>query len=153
MKKAWAAKKGFTIIELLVSIAVIAILAGITIVSYSSIQQRARDTERSGDIIQLKVAIEKYRAEKSMYPQACAAVDTGCPVSNLAPYLAPYLDTIPHDPRNAVDSADDYTYIRGTVAQDSYAIRIAYEAKTKCKDGTNINAAWWVVNPGDYPTC
>ena len=44
MKNEWAlSRKGFTIVELLIVIVVIAILATITIVSYSGIQQRARN--------------------------------------------------------------------------------------------------------------
>lgn len=154
MKKAWAAKKGFTIIELLVSIAVIAILAAITIVSYTSIQQRSRDTQRSGDIVQLKIAIEKYHAEKGAYPPACTAVNTGCSVTNLGPYINTYISAIPHDPRNPIDSGSDYMYVRGSVAEDSYAIKITYEAKPSCKDGANVNPWWWSPNySGEFPTC
>lgn len=40
----WARQKGFTIVELLIVIVVIAILAAITIVAYNGIQNRAKDT-------------------------------------------------------------------------------------------------------------
>ena len=60
MNKAWAAKKGFTIIELLVSIVVIGILVTIMIVSYNGIQQRSRDSQRGSHMTLLSIAIEKY---------------------------------------------------------------------------------------------
>ena len=158
MKKAWAAKKrlnakfkGFTIIELLVAIAVIGILVTITVVSYSGIQQRARDSERGSDITQLKIAIEKYHAEKSSFPDVCSGGnDTDCSVSSLAAALGPYLNTIPHDPRNDADSATDYRYIRGALETDSYALLVSYEAKDVCKTGQNIITSWWTAA---IPTC
>ena len=155
MQKAWAAKKGFTIIELLVAIVVIGILVTIMIVSYSGIQQRSRDSERGSDVTTLKIAIEKYHAEKGAYPDACGD-ETECPVSTLGPELSPYLATIPHDPRNTADSANDYRYIKGAVtagdpnAVDSYAIKITYEAKPTCKTGQNINTNWWSAT---IPSC
>lgn len=55
-------KKGFTIVELLIVIVVIAILAAITIVAYNGIQQRARDARRASDISQIKKALLAYDA-------------------------------------------------------------------------------------------
>ena len=144
MHKVWAKKRGFTIVELLICIAVIGILAGIMIVSYTNIQQRSRDSRRSSDITKIRLAIDKYRAEKSMYPPACPSGDnSGCTVNYLATYLAPYLDSIPHDPKNAINSTTDYQYVRGVVTNDSYALRVYYEAKPSCKTGTNVDAGWW----------
>ena len=42
--------KGFTVIELLIAIGVIAILTGIVIVSYNGIQNTARNAQRLDDI-------------------------------------------------------------------------------------------------------
>lgn len=50
-------QKGFTIVELLIVIVVIGILAAITIVSYSGIQQRARLSTATSEISQLNKAI------------------------------------------------------------------------------------------------
>lgn len=143
MNKVWATKKGFTIIELLVSIVVIGILATIMIISYSGIQQQSRDSERGSDIVQLKMAIEKYHSDKSLYPIVCSVDNTDCPVSALATELAPYLSNIPKDPRYTLDSASDYRYVRGATTTDSYAIKVTYEAKSSCKTGVNVTAGWW----------
>jgi prepilin-type N-terminal cleavage/methylation domain-containing protein len=143
MIKAWASKKGFTVVELLVVIVVIGILSAISIVSYSAIQARSRDSARDSDITQLKIAIEKYHAEKSKYPGVCAADDTDCAISSLATELKPYLADIPHDSRYVVDSTNDYKYIRSPIASDGYAIKIVYETKSTCKTGQNVSTSWW----------
>jgi len=150
MQNERAQKKGFTIIELLVAIVIIGILASIMIVSYTGIQQRSRDSERTSHTTQIKLALEKYRAEMSMYPAVCSGDNVGCRASLLAAPLAPYLSIIPNDPRNPVDSATDYRYVRGSLAQDSYAILINYEARSVCKTGQNIQPTWWSTT---FPSC
>ena len=51
---------GFTIVELLIVIVVIAILAAISMVAYTNIQGRARDSRRASDIAQIKKALLAY---------------------------------------------------------------------------------------------
>lgn len=48
-------QRGFTIVELLIVIVVIAILAAISIIAYNGIQSRARDAQRSNDIATIKM--------------------------------------------------------------------------------------------------
>jgi general secretion pathway protein G len=59
---------GFTIVELLIVIVVIGILAAITIVAYSGIQQRARDTRRLDDVRIIVTALEAYKVLNGFYP-------------------------------------------------------------------------------------
>ena len=66
IKKATA--KGFTIVELLIVIVVIGILAGLVVVTYNGIQQKARDTERKTDINALHGQLEAYQAQNGKYP-------------------------------------------------------------------------------------
>ena len=65
----WAPKqKGFTIVELLIVIVVIAILAAITIVAYNGIQTRARNTQVTAGVNVYYKAITEYYAVYSIYP-------------------------------------------------------------------------------------
>lgn len=54
-------QSGFTIVELLIVIVVIAILAAITIVAYNGIQQRARDSIRTDDLSTIKKVLMLYQ--------------------------------------------------------------------------------------------
>jgi len=59
---------GFTIVELLIVIVVIGILAALVIITYSGIQQKARDTERKTDVNGVHGQVEAYYAQNGKYP-------------------------------------------------------------------------------------
>ena len=59
---------GFTIVELLIVIVVIAILATITIVAYNGVQQRANNTARIAAAKQAITTLTLYMAENNAYP-------------------------------------------------------------------------------------
>ena len=58
-------KKGFTIVELLIVIVVIAILAAISIVAYNGIQNRSKVTKANSDLVTLRKAIEVARLSQN----------------------------------------------------------------------------------------
>lgn len=55
-------RAGFTIVELLIVIVVIALLAAITIVAFNGVQQRAQTSKISGDLTTLQKAIRAAQA-------------------------------------------------------------------------------------------
>lgn len=61
---------GFTIVELLIVIVIIAILAAISIVAYTGIQDRANDTSVRSDLNNIAKKIELYKAATGAYPTA-----------------------------------------------------------------------------------
>src|SRR5690606_17980754 len=76
----WAKQKGFTIVELLIVIVIIGILAAISLVAYTNIQQQGRDTHRRSDMSTLIKALEMYHTEKGEYPPtgfACTGGNNG----------------------------------------------------------------------------
>ena len=60
--------KGFTLVELLIVIVVIAILAAISIVAYNGVTQKARDDERQSNARNLVNAAASYNSEKDKWP-------------------------------------------------------------------------------------
>ena len=61
-------QKGFTIVELLIVIVVIAILAAVTIVTYSGIQARAIESSAKTDLSNLGKQLELFHVENARYP-------------------------------------------------------------------------------------
>lgn len=77
---------GFTIVELLIVIVVIAILAAISVVAYTGIQQRARQAAILSEVNQWKKAFKVYKAANGQYPSPVASGDpstSGGPGSNV----------------------------------------------------------------------
>ncbi len=91
-------KKGFSLIELLVVIGIIASIVGFAAVSYSTVNRKARDTKRKGDMEQIRSALEIYRTDIGYYPNLGGGsyVDA----SGLSTSLVPsYIPAIPGDPQ------------------------------------------------------
>lgn len=65
--------KGFTLVELLIVIVVIAILAAISIVAYNGVTLKARDDQRVSDARNILSAISAYHADKGEWLSATNA--------------------------------------------------------------------------------
>lgn len=131
-------RSGFTIVELLIVIVVIGILAAITIVAYNGIQSRAKDSQATSAVNQIKKGLELYKLDNGVYPPACGGDGLGCSVASLNTYLVPvYFSVVPSSPLLA-------QYVRGPAANGSYGIYIDYIARSDCKTGVNVDAGWWI---------
>ena len=94
-------KKGFTLIEVLVAVTIIAVLVSIGVVSYASVNKRSRDAKRKGDVEQLRSALEMYRADVGSYPDPSGSL-SWTDAANLSTPLvtSSYLPAIPSDPKS-----------------------------------------------------
>ncbi len=63
-------RRGFTIVELMVVIVVIAILTSLVVVAYNNVQARTRDTIRKNDINSLAKQIQIYALQKQSWTGA-----------------------------------------------------------------------------------
>lgn len=66
-------RDGFTVVELLIVIVVIAVLAAITTVGYRGIQQRASISTMSSDLQKAAKAFELYKVDNDSYPTTMPA--------------------------------------------------------------------------------
>lgn len=64
-------QRGFTIVELIIAVIVIAILASISIMAYNGVQARTRDTIRKNDISSLAKQIQIYWLQKQSFVGNC----------------------------------------------------------------------------------
>lgn len=92
-------RRGFTLIELMVVIAIIGILTSIVMVSLSSAQAKARDGRRIANIATIQLALETYYNDNQTYPANIYAAS-----GSLSPS---YLPKVPLDPR---DNTTQYAY-------------------------------------------
>ena len=93
-------KSGFTLIELMISVSIIAILVTVALAAYSTLNKQSRDTKRKSDLEQVRSALEMYKSDYGYYP----AVNTaGFDVAgNLSASLTTtYMPFIPSDPLSA----------------------------------------------------
>ncbi len=71
---------GFTLIELMVVIAIIAVLIGLSVPVYQSVQTSAKKTQAKNDLVQIVTAVNAFYTEYGRYPTS-AANDAGAKVS------------------------------------------------------------------------
>lgn len=88
-----ASRLGFTMIEILVVVAIIALLTTIGIISYTQTNKKARDGKRKADMEQVRAALVLYRTDEGEYPESLDW-DTMSPITS---YIS---GTSLHDPLN-----------------------------------------------------
>lgn len=102
--------KGFTLIELIVVVSVLAILAGALIPRVTNHMAQARDARRLSDIQGIQAAIEQFHADKQRYPDSKANSSYGgWDVSNDGDFI-PELVQDGYLPSSARDPLNDATY-------------------------------------------
>jgi general secretion pathway protein G len=114
-------RRGFSLIELMVATTILAILSVMGIVSYGTVNKRARDAKRKSDLEQVRSALEFYRSSNGFYPtgsdKSFVAMSTLDTEDGNGPLVPTYLPSIPMDPKSSDSTPVPYFYAPiGTVA-------------------------------------
>lgn len=128
LEKPVMSKRGFTLVELLISISIIAILSVVLSISFSNAQKNGRDQRRISDLKAIQNAAEQYyMLNNSNYPTATNVAWTG-------PGGQQILQKFPGGP--SVVSGVGETYTRVTLSATGYCFCSKME---KAKSGNNEN--------------
>lgn len=117
--------RGFTLIELMISITIIALLSSGALVAFNSARENARDAKRSSQVEQLSLALETYRQTIGAYPSGLSA-------------LAPtYIAEVPNDPSGNAYSYGNATCngVNRTVVYSKYVEKLKNAQTMSCTTG------------------
>ncbi len=118
-------KKGFTLIEILVVVAIIAVLAAITVPNYLSARERARDAQRKSDLKQVQNALELYKDGQATLGYPAALPTPGQPFTGTDSDggTITYLRKMPGDPIGT------YPYVYNQTSNITYTLTACLENK------------------------
>lgn len=110
LKKLNKFQKGFTLVELLIVIAIIGVLAALLMSNFIGVRQRARDAQRKSDLKQVQSALELYRSDLGSYPTTNNFPACLDPLVNPAAVATIYMQKLPCDPSGSSYNSGDYSY-------------------------------------------
>lgn len=119
-------EKGFTLVELLIVIVVIAILAAIVIVAYNGIQNRAKTTKAQTNANAVQKIAEAYNADNNVYPGTIANFSSGTTAK-----LPAGVSVV-----SAAATPFGLTSANGTTS-------VSYQCKTSCTNSTGGRIQYW----------
>lgn len=134
-------KNGFTLIEILVVIAIIGMILALAMPNFFAARQRARDAARKSDLKQIQKALELYKSDQNpvgyptVYPLACVGncqINIGCGTKWDNGGTNTYMSKIPCDPLGPTP------YYYNPSSTTTYALVACLEnASDADKDSTN----------------
>jgi prepilin-type N-terminal cleavage/methylation domain-containing protein len=138
-------KKGFTVIELLVVVAIIGLLASFVLVFVDSARAKSRDSKRIAEASTLQKAVEFYYNDRNEYPEATDWIkieedtDANGPFSQAMKTYLPVMPKDPLYPKEENGKVFSYQY-KSTEDKQDYKLRVELE--------TGIYASYEVYSGG-----
>ena len=129
-------KSAFTLVEILIVVAIIGILASLTTVALASIRAKSRDTKRLSDIKQFQSVLEIYRNDNNAYPRFATS---GLPL--VGPDGQTYMKQVPTAPGHPDGSCTTDSYIYdGSNNTVSYSLAYCLGGATQSAGPSNCLA-------------
>src|SRR3989344_1054590 len=117
VNKKRSSEVGFTLVEIMIVVAMIGLLASFGYSSYAQIQSQGTDSKRKTDLGQVKSSLELYYSVKNQYP---ASITWGSPVWLEGAYT--YMKPVPQDPKFGLGSQPNYCYTTSGSPPSSYTL-------------------------------
>ena len=146
-------KKGFTLVELLIVVAVIAILASLILANYFEARKQARDERRVIDIEQLQLALRLYVEQYGQQIDCeggvifdgvssntrinTKSVNTCVDATNILNFIAKNMKDIPQDPLGP-GSNDYYYYFDNNHTCNGVAVPIIFAVNLESKLSNHV---------------
>jgi general secretion pathway protein G len=124
MSRALGSERGFTLIELTIVVAIIAVLAAIAIPLYSNSHARARIAKAQADVRAIASAVTLYQSHMGTVPASLSSL-TSAATNGLGQTAGPFLSAVPVQPSGWTA----YSYTSNT-ASDTYTISASGDGTT-----------------------
>lgn len=139
--------KGFTLIELMITVAIVAILASVALPAYNGYMARSKISDATSQLSDLRLRMEQYRQDNRSYVQAdgsCAVTPNGSTYFSFScsGSSSTYTWTATNNAGQGLGSAGDY----------SFTIDQAGNQTTRAYDGNNYASApksCWLYRGGE----
>ena len=131
-------QKGFTLVEIVLVAAIIAIVAAVVVANIQGARKKSRDTQRVSDMQQIQLALRLYKDANGAYPDCASGMKiatgesapAGCAV-NVVTAITPFLAKLPVDPLGS-NNTNAYVYDSAIeCATDSTSHAIIYARQTE----------------------
>jgi prepilin-type N-terminal cleavage/methylation domain-containing protein len=135
--------KGFTLVELLVVMAIIALLTSLIIVNIYSSRGKARDAKRVSDLNQIQLALEQFFDRCQVYPTTLTTSSSNGSCTGTVT-LGNFISVIPTDPK----THSSYTYANDGSSYLDYILRTTLEYPNNAiSDGLNGTYYTYTCDP------
>ena len=118
-------KKGFTLVELLIVVIIIAVLAAIAIQHFTNTSQRSREAALRAELKNLRNVVEVFKADMGCYPASfdaftavnppatCISVGGSSTTLPSVPWRGPYISNVGPNPVDGAQPGYTYTSTAG----------------------------------------
>ncbi len=127
-------QKGFTLLEMLVVIAIIGILASVTLIGLGSARARARDARRIADLREVQNGLEVYYAKIGGYP-----VPAGGTWADLETTINAASVGISNLPRDPINSGNNVYFYGVSTDKQNYALKATLEVTDNSALATDVD--------------